>query len=95
MIVSEILIGGVGLGVGTGLTIYGLAPVGVSCAGGISFLSNISTLITNEYFSRLKIRYVKLKDWNHVITLLHEKTLKESMIDKEIDQKEAEELKKI
>ena len=57
MIVSEILIGGVGLSVSSGLTISGLAPVGIMCASSISFLSSISTLFTNEYFSKLKIRY--------------------------------------
>ena len=55
MIVSEKLSGGVGLGVGGGLTISGLAPVGITCAGSNSFLSSISTLITNEYFLKLKI----------------------------------------
>ena len=35
MIVSEILFGGVGLGVRSGLTISGLAPVGIMCAGSI------------------------------------------------------------
>ena len=95
MIVSEILIGGVGLGVGSGLTVSGLAPVGIMCAGSISFLSSLSTLITNEYISKLTIRYTKLRDWINVITLLYEKTLKQSMIDKKIDEKEAQELKKI
>ena len=52
MIVTEILIGSVGLGVGSGLTISGLAPVGIMCASSISFLSSISTLVTNEYFSK-------------------------------------------
>ena len=51
MIVPEILIGSVGLGVGSGLTISGLAPVGIMTASSISFLSSISTLITNVYFS--------------------------------------------
>ena len=69
MIVSETLIGAVGLGVGSGLTISGLAPVGIMCASSISFLSSISTLITKEYFSKLKIRYTKLRDWIKVITL--------------------------
>ena len=50
MIVSETLIGSVGLGVGSGLTISRLAPVGIMCAGSISFLSSISTLITEEPF---------------------------------------------
>ena len=78
---KEILIGCVGLGVGSGLTISGLAPVAIMCASSIKFLSSISTLITNEYFSKLKLRYTKLGDWTNVITLLYEKTLKSSMID--------------
>ena len=80
MVVSEFPIGSVGLGVGSGLTISGLAPVGIMCASSISFLSSISTLITNEYFSKLKIRCTKLRDRIQVITLLYEKTLKQSMI---------------
>ena len=43
----------------------------------------------------MKIRYTKLRDWIKVITLLYEKTLKTSLIDKKIDEKEALELKKI
>ena len=43
----------------------------------------------------MKIRYAKLRDWKIVIILLYEKTLKSSMVDKKIDEKEAEELKKI
>ena len=50
MIVSEILIGSVG----SALTLSGLAPVGIMCAGSI-FLSSISTLITSEHFSKFKI----------------------------------------
>ena len=96
MIVSEILTGCLGLGVGSGLTISGIAPVGLMCASGISFLPSISTLITNEYFSKLKIRYTKkLKYCINVITLLYEKSLKQSMADKKIDGKDTLELKKI
>ena len=43
----------------------------------------------------MKIRYTKLRDWINDTTLLYEKTLKQSMVEKKIDQKEAEELKKI
>ena len=71
MIVSESLIGAVGLGVGSGLTISGLAPVVIMCAGSISILSSISTLITNEYISKLKIRFTKIGDWINEITLLY------------------------
>ena len=42
----------------------------------------------------MKIRYTKLRDWVNVITLLYEKTLKNSMVDKKIHQREAEQLKK-
>ena len=59
-----------------------------------AFLTTIAILITIEYKSKLKIRYTILGDWINVITLLYEKTLKTSMIDKKIDKKEAEELKK-
>ena len=38
-------------------------------------------------FQKLKVLYNKLSDCNIVITLLHEKTLKQSMIDKETDEK--------
>ena len=48
MIVPEISIGGIGLSVGSALTISGLAPVGNMCASSISFLSSISKLITDE-----------------------------------------------
>ena len=41
MIVSEILIVDVGLGVGSGLAIPGLASVGNMCSGIISFLSSV------------------------------------------------------
>ena len=95
MIVSENLIGVSGLTVGSGLTISGIAPIGMVTASSISFLSSISTLITNEYFSKLKIRYTKLRDWINETTLLYEKTMKESMIDKKIDEKEGEKLRSI
>ena len=60
-----------------------------------ALLTSIAILITNEYISELKIRYTKLREWINVITPLYEKTLKISMVDKKIDQKQAKELKKI
>ena len=39
------------------------------------------------------MRYTKLRGWINVITLLYEKTLKTSMIDKKVDGKEPEEFK--
>ena len=60
-----------------------------------ALLTSIAILITNEYISKLKLRYTEIREWNNVITLLYEKKLKKSMIDKKIDQKEAEQLKQI
>ena len=60
-----------------------------------ALLTSIAIFFTNEYISKLKIRYTKLRDWINVTTLLYEKTMKESMIDKKIDQKESEPLKQI
>ena len=69
--------------------------IGIPIASCSALLTSIAILITNEYISKLKIRYTKLRDWINVITLLYEKTLKQSMIDKKIDEKEAEQLKQI
>ena len=58
-------------------------------------LTSIAILITNQCISKFKIRYTKIRDWIIVITLIFEKFLKSSMVDKKIDQKEGEEFKKI
>ena len=41
------------------------------------------------------MRYTKLRDRINVFTLLYEKTLKESMIDKKVNEMEANQLKQI
>ena len=92
LIITEIL---VGTGSAVGSSTMGLInpSVGIVISSSTALLTSIAILITNEYISKFKTRYTKLKDWINVITLLYEKTLKESMIDKKIDQKEAEQLK--
>ena len=67
---------------------------GIFISRSTALLTSIAILITNEYISKLKTRYTKLRDWINVIILLCEKTLKISMVDKRIDEKEVEELKK-
>ena len=52
---------------------------GIIISSSSVLLTSIAILITNEYISKLKIRYTKLRDWINVITLLYEKT---SMVDK-------------
>ena len=69
--------------------------VGIIISSSTALLTSIAILITNEYISKLKIRYTKLRDSISVITLLYEKTLKQSMVDNKTDEKEAEEMKKI
>ena len=94
LIITEILIGG-GSAIGTS-TISMINPsIGIIATSSTAFLTSIAILITNEYISKLKIRYTKIKDWINVTTLLYEKTLKESMIDKKFDPKEADQLKQI
>ena len=94
LIITEIL---VGAGSAVGSSTMGLINpgAGIIISSSTALLTSIAILITNEYISKFKIRYTKLRDWINVITLLYEKTLKESMIDNKTDEKEAQELKKI
>ena len=81
LIITEIL---VGAGSAVGSSTMGLINpgAGIIISSSTALLTSIAILITNEYISKLKIRYTKLRDWINVLTLLYEKTLKESMIDK-------------
>ena len=92
--ITEILVGG---GSATGTSTMSLInpSTGVVLTSSSALLTSIAILITNEYIKKLKIRYTKLRDWINVMTLLYEKTLKQSMIDKKIDEKEVEQLKQI
>ena len=94
LIITEILVGSASA---VGSSTMGLINpgAGIIISFSTALLTSIAILITNEYISKLKIRYTKLRDWINVITLLYEKTLKQSMVDKKIDEKEAQELKKI
>ena len=60
---------------------------GIIISSSTALLTSIAILITNEYISKLKIRYTKLRAWINVITLLYGKTLKTSMVDKKTDEK--------
>ena len=94
LIISEILIGS-GSAISTS-TISLINPsIGIVLTSSTALLTSLAILITNEYISKLKLRYTKLRDWINFITILYEKTLTQSMIDKKIDEKESLELKKI
>ena len=58
-------------------------------------LTSIGIIITNVYTSNLKIRYTKLRDLLNIFDPLYEKPLKQSTVDKEIDDKEAQEKKDV
>ena len=94
LIITEILIGS-GSAIGPSTMSLINPSIGVVLTSSSALITSIAILITNEYTSKLKIRYTKLRNWINRITLLYEKTSKESMIDKKIDQKEAEQLKQI
>ena len=94
LIITEILIGSASA-VGSSTMSLINPGAGIIISSSTALLTSIAILITNEYISKLKIRYTKLRDWINVITLLYEQTLKESMIDKKINGKESEQLKQI
>ena len=80
LIITEILVGSASA---VGSSTMGLINpgAGIIISSSTALLTSIAILITNEYISKLKIRYTKLRDWIIVITLLYEKTLKQSMVD--------------
>ena len=69
--------------------------IGIVLTSSTVLLTSLAILITNEYFSKLKLRYTKLRDSINFSTILYEKTLKEYLIDRKIDKKEAQQLKQI
>ena len=94
LIITEILIGSAST---ISSSTMGLINpgAGIIISSSTALLTSIAILITNEYLSNLKLRYNKLRDLMNENTLLYEKTLKNSMVDKKIDEKKALELKRI
>ena len=94
LIITEILIGS-GSAISTSTMSLINPSIGIVLISSTALLTSLAILMTNEYISKLKLRYTKLRDWIISITILYEETLNQSMIDKKIDEKEALELKKI
>ena len=94
LIITEILVGS-GSAISTSTMSLINPSIGIVLTFSTALLTSLAILITNEYISKLKLRYTKLRDWINFITILYEKTLNQSMIDRKIDEKEALELKKI
>ena len=68
--------------------------VGSIISSSAALLTTFAILITNDYISKLKTIWSKFGHWMNVITPLFEKTLKQFMTDKTIDEKQANEMKK-
>ena len=58
--------------------------IGIVLTSSTAFLTSLAILITNEYISKLKLRYKKLRVWINFLTILYEKTLNQSMIVKKM-----------
>ena len=78
LIITEILIGS-GSAISTSTLIN--SSIGIVLTSSTAFLTSLAILITNEYISKLNLRFAKLRDWINFITILYEKTLNQSMID--------------
>ena len=94
LIITEILVGS-GSAIGTSTMSLINPSIGIVLTSSTALLTSLAPLITNEFISEIKLRYTELRDWIRFITILYEKKLNQSMIDKKIDKKEALELKKI
>ena len=81
LIITEILVGS-GSAIGSSTMSVFNPSVGVVLTSSTALLTSVAILLTNENISKLEIRYTKLRDWINVTTLLYDKTLKESMINK-------------
>ena len=94
LIITEILIGS-GSATSTSTMPLINPNIGIVLTSSTALLTSLAILITNEYLSKLKVSYTKLRDWINFVTILYEKTLNQSMTDKKTDKKEVLELKKL
>ena len=62
LIITEILIGA-GSAVGSSSMALINPGAGIVISSSTALLTSIAILITNEYISKLKLRYTKLRDW--------------------------------
>ena len=70
----------------TSLSILNLG-VGIVISSSSARLTSIAILITNEFITKLKIGYGKLRNCINVITLLSDKTVKKLMVVKKLMEK--------
>ena len=49
--------------------------IGIVLTSSTASLTSLAILITNDYLSKIKLRYTKLRDWINFNTILYEITL--------------------
>ena len=62
-----------------------IPDAGIIISSSTALLTSIAILKTNWYNSKLKKRYTKSRVWFKVITMLYEKTLKQSVVVEKIE----------
>ena len=62
LIITEILIGS-GTAISTSTMSLNNPSIGIVLTSSTALLTSLALLITNEYISKLKLRYTKLRDW--------------------------------
>ena len=67
LVITEILVGS-GSAIGSSAMSMINPGAGIIISSSTALLTSIAILITNEYISKLKIRYTKLRDWINVFT---------------------------
>ena len=80
-IITEVLLGSASTISSSTWSISSLG-VGIIISSSSALLTSIAILITNDNISKLKIKYTKINNWTNVISLLYEKPLQTSMVDK-------------
>ena len=81
LIITEIIIGSASTISSSAMDLIN-PGAGIIISSSRALLTSIATLKTNEYISKVKIGYTKLRDWINVITLLYENRLNSYMVDK-------------
>ena len=86
LIITEILVGS-GSAIGTSTMSLINPSIGIVVTSSTALLTSLAILITNEFISKLKLRYTKLRDRINFITILYQKTLNQSLIEKKMMKK--------
>ena len=70
LIITEFLVGS-GSALGTSTMSLVSPSIGIVLTSSTAFLTSLAILITNEYISKIKLRYTKLRGWINFFTILY------------------------